>query len=259
MGAHRTADTVARTGWMIEGSSASSGCAFGFGSRFATVEAMVSHPGFHEWHHQSADGATSSIFPDGCRDVLVIRKPREAPSVVLTQLDLRVRTVGLAAGTKITGYRLRPGVVVDKAVLRAIAIEPEKARSILAEVVALPSDLEEVIGACTQSVGGLGAISGNLGVSVRTMQRLFRAAALPPPDFWRLLARARRAVGLLQSSASLADIASDCGYSDQAHMTRETLRWFQKSPARIRRDVHLHNLLSQPGLGNWTGEQISTR
>ena len=220
---------------------------------------MVSHPGFHEWHHQSADGALSSIFPDGCRDVLVIRKPREAPSVVLTQLDLRVRTIGLAAGTEITGYRLRPGAVVDKAVLHAISLAPEKAPSILAEVVALPPNLEEVIGACTQSVGGLGAISGNLGVSVRTMQRIFRAAALPPPDFWRLLARARRAVGLLQSSASLADIASDCGYSDQAHMTRETLRWFQKSPARIRRDVRLHHLLSQPGLGNWTGEQISTR
>ncbi len=220
---------------------------------------MASHPGVHEWHHRSADAALSSIFPDGCRDVLVIRKPGEAPSVVFTQLDRHVRAVGLAAGTEITGYRLRPGAVVGKAVLHAISLAPEKAPSILAEVVALPSDLEEVISACTQSVGGLGAISGNLGVSVRTMQRLFRAAALPPPDFWRLLARARRAVSLLPSSASLADIASDCGYSDQAHMTRETLRWFQKSPARIRRDVRLHRLLSQPGLGNWTGEQISTR
>lgn len=201
----------------------------------------------------------SPVFPDGCRDVLVVRKPGEAPSVVLTQFDLQPRTISLAAGTEITGYRLRPGAVVDKTVLRAISLEPEKAPSILGEVVALPSDLDEMIGACAQPVSGPGTISGSLGVSIRTMQRRFQTAGLPPPDFWRLLARARRAVNLLQSSASLADIASDCGYCDQSHMTREALRWFKKSPARIRRDVRLHRLLSQPGLGNWTGEQISTK
>ena len=189
----------------------------------------------------------------------MVRKRGAAPSVVLTQFDLRPRTVSLAAGTEITGYRLRPGAVVDKTALRAIALEPEKTPAILAEIVARPSDLEEVIAALAQPASGLRAISGNLGLSVRTMQRRFRTAALPPPDFWRLLARARRAVSLLQSTASLADIASDCGYSDQAHMTREALRWFRQSPARIRRDALLYDLLSQPGLGNWTGEQISTR
>lgn len=220
---------------------------------------MSSGTGFHQWHHHSAVRTVSSVFPDGCRDVLVVRTPGEAPSVILTQLDFRPRNVCLAAGTEIAGYRLRPGAVVDKTVLRAISLDPEKAPSILTEIVAIPADLEEMIGACMQPLSGLRAVSGNLGVSIRTMQRRFRTATLPPPEFWRLLARARRAVSLLRSTASLADIAHDCGYSDQAHMTRETLRWFQWSPARIRRDAPLCDLLSQPGLGNWTGEQISTR
>lgn len=226
---------------------------------FAIMRTMAGCIGFHEWYHLSAGGSATAVYPDGCRDVLVVRAAGEAPRAVLTQLDFRSRTVSLAAGTEVVGYRLRPGSTVDGNVLRAISLAPEKAPSILIEITALPCDLQEMIDACALPLSGLRAICGNLGVSARTMQRRLRAAGLPPPDFWRLLARARRAVGALRSNVSLADVASDCGYSDQAHMTRETFRWFQQSPARIRRDVLACNLLSQPGLGNWTGEQISTR
>jgi AraC-like DNA-binding protein len=82
---------------------------------------------------------------------------------------------------------------------------------------------------------------------------------LPPPDFWRLLGRARRAAGRIASGARLAEVADDAGYSDQAHMTRELARWFGMSPGQLRRSAPALDALLQPALGNWTGEQISTR
>ena len=57
----------------------------------------------------------------------------------------------------------------------------------------------------------------------------------------------------------LAAVAVSLGYSDQAHMTRDCLNWFGQSPARLRRDHAARAILAQPGLGNWTGVQISMR
>jgi AraC-like DNA-binding protein len=64
---------------------------------------------------------------------------------------------------------------------------------------------------------------------------------------------------MLSLPVTLAEIACDCGYSDQAHMTREFVRWFGKTPTWLCRDVRLLDLLNQPALDNWTGEHISTR
>ena len=106
------------------------------------------------------------------------------------------------------------------------------------------------------SVAGVARQSG---LSLRSLQRRFQDRHLPPPEFWRLLARARRAVALLPTPAPLAEIAAECGFSDQAHMSRAMARWFGHSPAQLRRDAGLRLLLAQPALGNWTAEQISTR
>jgi AraC-like DNA-binding protein len=81
----------------------------------------------------------------------------------------------------------------------------------------------------------------------------------PSPDFWRLLGRARRAAGLLGAGWALADAAIESGYSDQAHMTRAFRRWIGAPPAALCADTGLLSDVTQPGLGNWTGEQISTR
>jgi AraC-like DNA-binding protein len=57
----------------------------------------------------------------------------------------------------------------------------------------------------------------------------------------------------------LADIACAAGCADQAHMTRDVVRWFGVTPAELRRNRELLGTLDQPGRGNWTGEQISIR
>lgn len=211
------------------------------------------------WTHRvDRDGATI-VYPDGCRDLLRVIGPDGQAHVMLTDWDGGPRRVDLRAGTDFTGYRLRPGIRIDAAALQALAGREDALDAFVAGMAATDSELDQIVEAlaCTADAGR--AVSRLAGVSQRTLQRHFRDRGLPPPDFWRLLGRARRAALLLATDRPLADIAHDLGYSDQAHMTREMVRWFGQTPARLRRDPALLSVLAQPGLGTWTGEQISTR
>lgn len=211
------------------------------------------------WAHTvEMDGATV-VYPDGCRDLLVVTGPDGQSEIMLTGWDDRPRQVDLVAGTAFTGYRLRPGVGIDPAALRALAGQGDALDGFIAGMAVADPDLDQIVEALARTPDKGAAISRQAGVSQRTLQRHFRDRGLPSPDFWRLLGRARRAVLLLATDQPLADIACDLGYSDQAHMTREMVRWFGRTPARLRRDPALLSVLSQPGLGNWMGEQISTR
>lgn len=221
--------------------------------------AMREDSGFHKWDYHVDIPSRPTIFPDGCRDLLIVSRAGKPDHIVLTDLDFRPRIVTLAAGTTITGFRLRPGVAVSQAVCDEIAASSEQAEAILGSLFDPSNDVYDAIHALARPGATVEAVAQDLGVSVRTMQRQFLRMALPPPEFWRLLARARRAVGLLPAARPLAYIACECGYSDQAHMTREFMRWFGTTPARLRGNADILAVLRQPALGNWIGEQISTR
>ncbi|MED5550479.1 MAG: AraC family transcriptional regulator [Pseudomonadota bacterium] len=215
--------------------------------------------GYEKWEFTAAGDEDTPVFPDGCRDILVIEARSGPPCITLTSHDVVPRHVRLTTGTHITGFRLRPGSQLAPGALDAIAGQPRDTEAILAEARHDPDDLGEVIEALTRPGASLRSVAAAEGVSQRTLQRRFREFALPAPDYWRLLARARRAAQCLASTRTLADIAGENGYADQAHMTRECLRWFGATPARLRGDPRRLALISQPALGNWTGEQISTR
>lgn len=220
---------------------------------------MPAERGFQQWCHQARENEKQIVFPDGCRDVLLIRPSDRPVRVVLTAFDLGPRRVELSAGLSILGFRLRPGASLSAATIDAIVQAPDRIGSILDEACGTWSELDDAIAALTEPGATSGLVARRLGVSARTMQRHFLARDLPPPDFWRLLARARRAAAMIDLPVSLADIAADCGFSDQAHLTRDLVRWFGVTPAQLRRNVPVLALLRQPALGNWTGEQISTR
>lgn len=220
---------------------------------------MQAEVGFHKWHHRAERRAPSEVFPDGCRDVLIVRAPGRAVQVSFTQFDVRPRSVTLPVGTEISGYRLRPGARIAQDALDAIAANTARAEEILGNALAGASETDSTIHFLTQPDSTVDSVSKGLGVSVRTLQRHFRQLGLPSPEYWRLLARARRAVAALSSCPSLAEAAHACGYSDQSHMTRDFMRWFGRTPTQLRRDPQTLALLLQPALGNWTGEQISTR
>nr|WP_246236896.1 helix-turn-helix domain-containing protein [Pontixanthobacter rizhaonensis] len=158
-----------------------------------------------------------------------------------------------------TGYRLRPGTTVPETALRAIKECSADAAQILEVEQSDGGSIDAVIAALSDTAETICSVVKNSGVSARTLQRQFRKLGLPAPEYWRLLGRARRSAQFLAQTPCLSQIAADCGYSDQAHMTREFKRWFGKALAQLRQDQDAMDALGQPALGNWTGEQISIR
>jgi AraC-like DNA-binding protein len=215
------------------------------------------------WHHIAADGAASTVYPDGCRDVIVWRVPGRAPRLTYSPLQDRTLWPRIGAGTALTGYRLRAGTVLDLRQLER-ALGPRDPGD-----TALAALIDEVAAGLPAVDAGLAALATlpasvaqgarRLGCSQRSLERAFAAAGLPPPGFWLQLARARKAALEVVGGAPLAEAAQDAGYADQAHMTRALRRWFAAPPSALRRDPGAAALLGAPAYAGATGEQISTR
>ncbi|WP_162742450.1 AraC family transcriptional regulator [Nitratireductor sp. OM-1] len=162
--------------------------------------------------------------------------------------------VRLDAGTCLTGYRLRPGTTLD---LAEFEIADRDVSNLDTEIEALTrhdQEISEIIDALCLPGNSVHRLARQQGVSERTLQRRFRHLSLPTPAFWRQLGRARRAVQALPCRVPLAEIAAHYGYSDQAHMTREFVRWFGWTPVQLHRNPAAIADLAQPGLGNWSLE-----
>lgn len=77
-----------------------------------------------------------------------------------------------------------------------------------------------------------------LGCSRRHLSSRFREAVGVGPKAYARLVRFGRAQGLLQrSTLDLASVAASCGYSDQAHLTREVRALSGVTPAALRGDA----------------------
>lgn len=200
------------------------------------------------------------MLPDGCIDILTVSCAATGEERLrVTNWDLSPRQVDLRAGMTVTGFRLRPGTIVHPDFNDVVQ---ELAQDVTQDVSRLASDIEsylsqdqeitEIIEALSAPDSSVKSLARQQGVSERTLQRHFKATSRPPPGFWRQLGRARQAVQALQSGAALAAIAADYGYSDQAHMTREFMRWFAQTPRQLRQNPEALLDLAQPGLGNWS-------
>ena len=74
------------------------------------------------------------------------------------------------------------------------------------------------------------------GLSRSHFTRAFKASVGLPPHRWLMLFRIARARDRLETSAdSIADIAFDCGFADQSHLTRVFHDVIGVSPAAWRR------------------------
>jgi len=201
------------------------------------------------WTYKSAADAFENVLPDGCRDLIVISRADVADDVRLTDLDMHPRRVHIAAGQTVSGCRLRPGASLNPRALTAFKSESVDLEQFVEGETTLDDESGDVIEALTEVDASSRHAAKLAGVTQRSLQRRFRRLGLPAPDYWRLLGR----------TVALADLACMHGYCDQAHMTREFARWFGATPAQLLKSEALLDDLRQPGLGNWTGEQISIR
>ena len=83
--------------------------------------------------------------------------------------------------------------------------------------------------------GGVSASATQMGLSPRHLHRLFgERVGVSPADYLRL-ARFAAALPRLHTAVSLADVAADCGYFDQAHFCRDFRTFASMTPKEYRR------------------------
>jgi AraC-like DNA-binding protein len=207
------------------------------------------------------------VFPDGCVDIVFLND--EAPVVVGPWNEPFVAR--FVPGTKILGARLRPGyassvlgVPCVELLNRSVPLSavwggpkssefacvgdrsgPQERRSILVETLVrrLASTLQfdQAVAASVQWLaryphGRVHQLSDWLGISDRQLQRRFSSSVGYGPKMFQSVLRFQRLLYLGDRKGGprgLADLATDVGYSDQAHLTREVRRFADCPPTAL--------------------------
>jgi AraC-like DNA-binding protein len=190
------------------------------------------------WRSDAGEEAVR-ILPDGCMDLiamsghLVVAGPDTTANVARHRPDpllgLRFRPGALPRLLGVPAHELRDqrvrlddvlGTAYHAGPLVGVAIELAGTRT---RIETAPWSMAHL----AQITGGLdaGATVADLatatGMSSRTLQRRCRAVYGYGPSTLRRILRFRRAVALMRSGHTLAEIATDAGYSDQPHLHRE--------------------------------------
>jgi AraC-like DNA-binding protein len=196
------------------------------------------------WHLQSqtlfaAQRVTAVRFePLGRLDDIGVRLRPAASNLITRKLvPLRDRVVDLAS--------------LDRAVSRSlvnaargfVAGKPASLWRLLSRLSGAHSIDAKVESAVTRIVDSDGqaridTIARAASLGVRSLQTRFLAeVGLSPKEFARLL-RLQATLRALDGDSTLADVATDTGFSDQAHATREVKRLTGFSLARLRGELH---------------------
>ncbi|MES9995442.1 helix-turn-helix domain-containing protein [Desulfovibrio aminophilus] len=217
------------------------------------------------WSHTAREAHSFLVMPDGCRDFILRCRPGTRPILYVSPLMATPEQVSVIPGERFIGVRLQPGARIDHSLQCALQ-RPESLEELAdfaREAARIPPDVAEAL-SCLALAESPAAAARDLGVSLRTLQRHTLKATGQPPDFWRRLARARKAARGVLSGASLMETAHACLFADQAHMTRELRRWFSMTPGELaaERADRNHSAWSIHDLGYdapATGEQISIK
>jgi AraC-like DNA-binding protein len=105
----------------------------------------------------------------------------------------------------------------------------------------------------------LARIARECDLSARHFARAFRQSLGIAPHQWLLKLRLERAKEqLLNSDASLADIAVDCGFADQSHFTRAFTKGIGASPGQWRRLYSSGPGSGSPRVRNQLGREVTS-
>lgn len=214
------------------------------------------------WQSSTVDSAPTTVLPDGCCDLILHIDADGRSNWHLSALaDAAMRVPG-SPGEHWLGYRLQPGTAVDApALLRhAQALWPAHPQTkdagaleaLVLEAIDRHTRIDARVEDALQALAHaptVAAAARQLGVSDRSLERLTRRTTGRPPRFWRALARVRRAAQGLSTPQPLADLAADHGFSDQAHFSRECLRWLGQTPGALRSDPAVLATVAQVGYG----------
>jgi AraC-like DNA-binding protein len=192
------------------------------------------------------------VVPDGSADIIWRADGRSVTTVVAGP-DTEAQLAPLAEGSRMVGLRFAPGAadavlgipldalrdqrvplselwggVADELAERvALSDQPEVslASSVQERITEAPDPTAAAIAHRLEFAAGPGIVSGvadDVGVSERQLQRRCRIAFGYGPKTVHRVLRFQRALRLARAGGRLADVAAVVGYSDQAHMARET-------------------------------------
>ena len=212
------------------------------------------------WEQVATKRHEQRVVPDACVDLIWSSSER----LTIAGPDTRARVTTLSPGSRLVGARLRPGAAgavlgLPASELRdispdaAVVLGHEKASALLEELAAfreprapllralLLSGVREPDPLVRAAIAALGrprvqvaSVAAELGVSARQLQRRVSDAVGYGPKMLARVLRFRRLQTL--AHASLAELALDAGYADQAHMTAEVTQLAGISPVRFLKD-----------------------
>ncbi len=224
------------------------------------------------WTFAAKEDGRATVLPDGRCDLIIrFNALRDDPAVpILTGPATRPYVVEYTCGDTWVGVRLRPGCISPlinqkDAVVRGASVHsiaPDLAaigRSemgvaaiqaalfglrIVTQAAPCPPRVQAVLDQIHLTCGRSRSdtLAQDLSITPRHLSRLFRRHVGLSPKTYGQLIRFHRSVTLLRSGQlTLSQIAMEAGYADQAHMTRDVVRFGGFAPSAVPADV------SQPG------------
>ena len=201
------------------------------------------------WQARPETAGKAVVLPDGCRDLIVRVDPGQAPHWFVSELPMTAETVPFGAQVWMKGFRLQPGVAIDRRLTdEAARIVPDDDRALLGllDGMCVRSDgVAEALEALSVSAS-VAVAARRLGVAMRTLQRLILRETGMPPQYFQRLARVRRAARSIDSDVALAEVAFAHGFADQAHFSRECRQGLGVTPKAVKSRADLRAMLALP-------------
>lgn len=206
------------------------------------------------WQYFSPQLASGWVYPDGCRDLVMHQRDGCNPRWTITDLDESARIITHSPNDRLIGFRFHPAAMINEAALLSKVHGYHESELdmevVIREHSLIDSNVQEILDCLSAEFVTVENAARSIGVSVRTLQRKLVSTTGKSPTFWLSLARVRKASRLLASDQALANIAFECGYSDQAHFTREMKRWFCHPPAQVRNNLPQLSMILESGYGS---------
>jgi AraC-like DNA-binding protein len=205
------------------------------------------------WQHTCSDNQRALVVPDGCRDLIAWALPGQPTQWKITPLMDQAVWVPGAKGKRYQGFRLKPGTAIESLrLLKSLQnIDPEDATRVLERLHSFASQDQRVNDALLAIAEETRLVPARqrLGIGERSLERLMRRVTGRTPTYWRRLARFRQATQDIEGAKPLAQVATDRGFADQAHLNRECRLWMNFTPGELRQQPAALRLLREPGYG----------
>ncbi|MDH5233283.1 MAG: helix-turn-helix domain-containing protein, partial [Gammaproteobacteria bacterium] len=167
------------------------------------------------WQVTTDSDCSSTIVPDGCRDLIMHQPAGQATTWFVSPLFDKLSILELAANSRLYGFRLQPGASIDEVkLLASLPLTPLAPLDIQDRIdcyCTYDKNIAQALSCLATETASVPIAAKLLGVSMRTLQRHIFKTTQRTPAYWLQLARVRKAARALNSSLELIEIAETFG------------------------------------------------